>query len=173
MGSLSCDCRPSVMCSHPESHTPSSDCRPFSHSLHSHHSLHSLSRSSRLITLTLLRMRMRSVSLAEALYVNEGTVSPSSLHSALHSLSPSSLPSSPLCLLRVVDRVRGMSSSLTSPQLTSLSLSVTVSVACPNGSQWVLMAPQGRSRRVSAPAHSKRSLHAPQPSRRAHHHPRL
>lgn len=29
----------------------------------------------------------RSVSLAEALYVNEGTVSPSSLHSALHSLS--------------------------------------------------------------------------------------
>lgn len=30
---------------------------------------------------------MRSVSLAEALYVNEGTVSPSSLHSALHSLS--------------------------------------------------------------------------------------
>ena len=52
MGSLSCDCRPSVMCSHPESHTPSSDCRPFSHSLHSHHSLHSLSPSSRLITLT-------------------------------------------------------------------------------------------------------------------------
>lgn len=30
---------------------------------------------------------MRSVSLAEALYVNEGTVSPSSLHSPLHSLS--------------------------------------------------------------------------------------
>lgn len=95
-------------------------------------------------------MRMRSVSLAEALYVNEGTVSPSSLHSALHSLSPSSLPSSPLCLLRVVHRVRGMSSSLTSPQLTSLSLSVTVSVACPNGSQWVPMGLNGPAGPLSA-----------------------
>lgn len=93
---------------------------------------------------------MRSVSLAEALYVNEGTVSPSSLHSALHSLSPSSLPSSPHCLLRVVDRVRGMSSSLTSPQLTSLSLSVTVSVACPNGSQWVPMGLNGPAGPLSA-----------------------
>lgn len=97
---------------------------------------------------------MRSVSLAEALYVNEGTVSPSSLHSALHSLSPTSLPSSPrclICLLRVVHRVRGlMSSSLTSPQLTSLSLSVTVSVACPNGSQWVPMGLNGPAGPLSA-----------------------
>ena len=57
----------------------------------------------------------------------------------------SSLPHlPPKSLLRVVHRVRGlMSSSLTSPQLTSLSLSVTVSVACPNGSQWVPMGPNG------------------------------
>lgn len=57
------------------------------------------------------------------------------IHSHLaHFLS--SLPHlPPKGLVRVVHRVRGlMSSSLTSPQLTSLSLSVTVSVACPNGS---------------------------------------
>lgn len=100
---------------------------------------------------------MRSVSLAEALYVNEGTVSPSSLHSALHSLSHlahflSSLPHlPPKGLVRVVHRVRGlMSSSLTSPQLTSLSLSVTVSVACPNGSQWVPMGLNGPAGPLSA-----------------------
>ena len=77
------DCRPSAMLSHPVTVAPSvTPSTHFTHFIPSHALLNPNGNPNG--NPSSLR---RSVSLAEALYVNEGTVSPSSLHSALHSLS--------------------------------------------------------------------------------------